>query len=79
MPAPLCLAAIVVGPPNDGIQKKPSVNSPFKRKKKCKKSALFRILHVKNLYNNIAEKMMGQYLPHLPRLKELGIDQSRLV
>lgn len=29
MPAPLCLAAIVVGPPREGIQKKPSVSSPY--------------------------------------------------
>jgi len=29
IPEPLCRAAIVVGPPNDGIQKNPSVNSPF--------------------------------------------------
>lgn len=30
MPAPLCRAAIVVGPDNEGIQKKPSVNRPLK-------------------------------------------------
>lgn len=29
MPDPLCRAAIVVGPPREGIQKKPSVNSPL--------------------------------------------------
>ena len=29
MPEPLCRAAIVVGPPKEGIQKKPSVNNPF--------------------------------------------------
>lgn len=28
MPDPLCRAAIVVGPPKEGIQKKPSVNNP---------------------------------------------------
>jgi hypothetical protein len=32
MPDPLCRAAIVVGPPKEGIQKKPSVNTPFKKK-----------------------------------------------
>jgi len=32
IPAPLCLAAMVVGPAKEGIQKKPSVNSPFKIK-----------------------------------------------
>jgi hypothetical protein len=32
MPDPLCRAAIVVGPPKEGIQKKPSVNTPFKEK-----------------------------------------------
>jgi len=30
-PDPLCRAAIEVGPPREGIQKKPSVNSPFKQ------------------------------------------------
>lgn len=30
MPDPLCRAAIVVGPDNEGIQKKPSVNKPLK-------------------------------------------------
>lgn len=29
IPEPLCRAAIVVGPPKEGIQKKPSVSSPF--------------------------------------------------
>lgn len=28
VPLPLCLAAIVVGPDKEGIQKKPSVRSP---------------------------------------------------
>ena len=28
IPDPLCRAAIVVGPPKEGIQKKPSVSSP---------------------------------------------------
>jgi len=32
MPAPLCRAAIVVGPPSEGIQKNPSVSNPFKWK-----------------------------------------------
>jgi len=32
MPDPLCRAAIDVGPPRDGIQKKPSVNNPYKKK-----------------------------------------------
>lgn len=32
MPDPLCRAAIVVGPDNEGIQKKPSVNKPLKWK-----------------------------------------------
>lgn len=32
IPDPLCRAAIVVGPPKEGIQKKPSVNTPFKEK-----------------------------------------------
>ena len=32
IPAPLCRAAMVVGPPKEGIQKKPSVNNPFKLK-----------------------------------------------
>lgn len=31
-PDPLCLAAIDVGPPKEGIQKKPSVNNPFDHK-----------------------------------------------
>ena len=30
IPLPFCLAAIVVGPERDGIQKKPSVRSPLK-------------------------------------------------
>lgn len=29
IPEPLCRAAIVVGPPKEGIQKKPSVSRPF--------------------------------------------------
>ena len=29
IPEPLWRAAIVVGPPKEGIQKKPSVNSPY--------------------------------------------------
>lgn len=29
VPLPVCLAAIVVGPDSEGIQKKPSVNSPL--------------------------------------------------
>lgn len=33
-PDPLCRAAIVVGPPKEGIQKKPSVSNPFIRMKK---------------------------------------------
>lgn len=30
IPDPLCRAAIDVGPPKEGIQKKPSVSSPYK-------------------------------------------------
>lgn len=31
IPDPLCRAAIVVGPPKDGIQKNPSVSNPFNK------------------------------------------------
>lgn len=48
IPEPLCLAAIVVGPPKEGIQKKPSVNRPLK--KEMQRSAMFNLLHMSNLY-----------------------------
>lgn len=31
IPLPLCRAAIVVGPDKEGIQKKPSVRSPYNK------------------------------------------------
>lgn len=51
-PDPLCRAAIVVGPPKEGIQKNPSVSNPFKYKRKNTREIYTKLHHNFQLNTN---------------------------